>query len=103
MSKDRRTILGFATTGLGIVLVWLGYQTLTGPSPWSVFNSFLSAMFMVLCPPCLLTFSLLDVEPGAFGVYVVWIGVALLNAALYAVIGSVYVGLRKKREGETAA
>src|SRR5437667_3301117 len=28
--------------------------------------------------------------------------VALLNAALYAVIGSAYVGMRKKREGEAA-
>jgi len=103
MSKDRRTVLWFGTAGLGIVFVWLGYQTLTHPSPWSVLNNFLSVMFLILCPPCLLTFPLLDVELGAFGVYVVWIGVALLNAALYVVIGSVYVGLRKKGEGEAAA
>ncbi len=100
MSRDRHTIFRFAAGGLGILLAWLGYQTLTHPSPWSVLNHFLSVMFMVLCPPCLLTFSLLDVELGTFGVYLVWVGVAFLNAALYAVIGLAYVRMRQKRSGE---
>jgi hypothetical protein len=53
---------------------------------------------MILCPPVLLTFPLLDVEIGTGGFYVLWMVVALLNAGLYAVIGGAYVGLRKKTD-----
>jgi hypothetical protein len=54
---------------------------------------------MILCPPVLLTFPLFDVEIGTGGTYVLWMLAALLNAALYAMIGTAYVRLRKKREG----
>jgi len=50
---------------------------------------------MILCPPVVLTFPLLDVEIGTGGFYVLWMAVAFLNAGLYAVIGSTYVGMRK--------
>jgi hypothetical protein len=67
------------------------------PSPWSALNNILSAIFMILCPAVLLTFPLLDVEIGNGGFSVLWMVVTLLNAAVYAVIGSVYAGMRKKR------
>jgi hypothetical protein len=67
-------------------------------SPWSPLNNILSVVFMVLCPPVLLTFPLLDVEIGTGGFYVLWMVVALLNAGLYATIGGAYVGLRKKAD-----
>ena len=102
MSKDRRMVLRFAAVGLGIEVVWVVYQKLTDPSPWSLLNNLLSAIFVILCPPVLLTIPLIDVEIGTGGVYVVWMVVVLLNAALYAVTGSAYVGMRKKREGEAA-
>ncbi len=89
-------VLRFAAVGLGIAVVWVVYQMLTDPSPWSFLNNLLSAIFMILCPPVLLTFPLIDVEIGTGGFYVVWMVVALLNAALYAVIGSAYVRMRKK-------
>ena len=100
MSKDRRTIFRFAAVGLGINVVWIVYQMLANPSPWSSLNNLLSVIFMILCPPVLLTFPLIDVEIGTGGSYVVWMVVALLNAALYGVIGSAYVRMRKKSEGE---
>jgi hypothetical protein len=103
MSKDRRTILRFAAVGLGIAVVWIVYQMLANPSPWSPLNNFLSVIFMILCPPVLLTFPLVDVEVGDGGSYVIWTVVALLNAALYATIGSAYVGLRKGSEGPTTS
>ena len=99
MSKDWRTILGFAAVGLGVPAVWVVYQMLANPSPWSRLNDTLSVIFMILCPPVLLTFPLFDVEIGDAGSYAILTVVAILNAALYAVIGRGYVGLRKKREG----
>ncbi len=99
MSKDRSTILRFAAVGFGIVVVWVVYHILTDPSPWSQLNNLLSVIFMILCPPILLTFPLFDVEIGTVGFSVLCTLVALLNAALYAVIGAAYVRLRKKREG----
>lgn len=98
VSKDRSTILRFAVVGFGIAVVFVGFQMLN-PSPWSPLNSILSAIFMILCPPVLLTFPLLDVEIGTGGFYFLWMIVALLNAALYAVIASAYVSMRRKREG----
>ncbi len=99
MSKDRRTIFRFAAVGLGINVVWIVYQMLANPSPWSSLNNLLSVIFMILCPPVLLTFPLIDVEIGDGGSYAIWTVVALLNAALYAAIGSAYVGLRKEPAG----
>jgi hypothetical protein len=95
MSKDWRIILRFAAVGFGIFVVWVVYQMLTDPSPWSQLNNILSIIFMILCPPVLLTFPLIDVEIGDGGSYAIWTVVALLNAGLYAVIGAAYVGLRK--------
>ena len=100
MSKDRRMVLRFAAVSFGIEVVWVVYQMATDPSPWSSLNDLLSVIFMILCPPVLLTFPLIDVEIGTGGSYVVWMVVALLNAALYGVIGSAYVRMRKKSEGE---
>jgi hypothetical protein len=104
VSKDRNTILRFAVVGFGIAVVFVSFRMLIGPiSPWSALSNILSAVFIILCPPILLTFPLLDVEIGTAGFYVVWIVVALLNAAVYAVIGAKYVGLRKKRESSVAS
>jgi hypothetical protein len=100
MSEDRRTIFRFAAVGLGIAVLWVVYQMLMDPSPWSSLNSLLSVTFMILCPPVLLAFPLVDAEIGGGASYVIWMVVSLLNGALYAAIGSRYVGMRKKREGE---
>jgi hypothetical protein len=99
MSKDRRAIFRFAAVGLGIAVVWIVYQMLANPSPWSPLNNLLSVIFVILCPPVLLTFPLIDVEIGDGGSYAIWTVLALLNAALYAAIGSAFVRLRKEPEG----
>ena len=103
MSKDRQTIFRFAVVGFGVAVVWLVCHMLANPSQWSALNNALSVMFIISCPPVLLTFPLIDAEIGTVGTYLVWTVVALLNAALYAAIGSAYVGLRKKREGGAAS
>jgi hypothetical protein len=95
VSKDRSTILRFAVVGFGIAVVFVGFQMLLEPSPWSRLNSVLSAIFIILCLPAVLAVLFLDAEMnGEF--CVLWMLVALLNGALYAVIGAAYVGLRKK-------
>ena len=100
MSKDRSTIFRFAAVGLGINVVWIVYQMLANPSPWSRLNDFISVTFMILCPPVLLTFPLMDVEIGDGSSYAIWTVVAILNAALYSGLGSACVRMRKKRERE---
>ena len=51
MSRDRRTVFRFAAVGLGIFVVWIVYNTLTDPLPWSRLNNILSVIFIILCPP----------------------------------------------------
>ncbi len=100
MNKDRRTVFRFAAVGLGIPAVWVFYQMLANPSPWSPLNSLLSVIFVILCPPCILTFPLIDAEIGDRGSYVIWMVVAILNAALYWGLGSAYLRMRKRRGSE---
>jgi hypothetical protein len=96
VSKDRSTTLRFAAVGFGIAFPLVGLQMLGEPSPWPPLNNILSAIFIILCLPVLLTFPLLDVETtGVF--YVLWMVLALLNAGLYAVIGVAYLGRREKQ------
>ena len=104
MGKDRSTILRFAVVGFVIAVVFVGFRMLIGPlSPWSPLSNILSVIFIILCPPVLLTFPLIDVEIGTGGFYVLWMVVAFLNAAVYAVIGTAYVRLRKKSEGSATS
>jgi hypothetical protein len=102
MNEDRRTVFRFAAVGLGIPAVWVVYQMLVNPSPWSTLNSLLSVIVVILCPPWLLTVPLMDVEIGDGSSYAIWTVVAILNAALYSGLGSAYVRRWKKREGEAA-
>ena len=99
MSGDRSTVLRFAAAGFGIFVVWVVFQMLADPSPWSSLNSFLSVLFMILCPPVVLTFPLMDVGVSDVGSYAIWTVVATLNAVLYSGLGWAYVRMRKKREG----
>jgi hypothetical protein len=101
MSKDRQTIFLFASAGFGVPVVWLGYQMLMDPSPWSAFNDFLPVMVLILCPPSVLTIPLMDVEIGAKYTSLVWAVVVALNAAGWARIGSAVVGARERRMGSS--
>ncbi len=103
MSEGRRVAFRFAAAGLGIPVVWVFYQLLTHPSPWSLVNNLLSVIFIIFCPPVLLAIPLIDVEIGTGEFYVLWTLVGLLNGALYAVTGAAYVRSRKKREGSATS
>ena len=100
MNKNRRTAFRFAGVGLGIPTVWVVYQMLANPSPWSALSSFLSVIFVILCPSRLLTFPLIDVEIADRGTYVIWMVVAILNAGLYWGLSSAYLRMRRRRGSE---
>jgi hypothetical protein len=103
MSKDWRTIVRFAFMGAAITAVCVAYQVLTDSSPPSPRDMPLLLIFMILCPGSFLTIPLIDIETGTGGFYVLWTFVALIDAALYALVGAAYVGLRKKPEGDTTS
>jgi hypothetical protein len=104
MSSDRHMTFRFTAAGFGIAVIFVILQVLADSfPPPAALSNLLFAIFMIFCPPSLLTIPLIDVETGTDGFYVVWVVVALLNATLYAGIGSAYVGMRKKREGEATS
>ena len=97
MSRDWRTNLRFLAAGFGITAVFLAYQVLTDSSPPLPPNILLYLIFMILCPPSFLTIPLIDVEIGSEDFSPLCAIVAVLNSALYAVIGAAYVRARKKQ------
>jgi hypothetical protein len=104
MSKDWRIILRFAVVGLVISAAFAAYQ---GVIDSKASTLSVSAGFIVLCPVSLLFTPLFvwffeAAEAGTPGFYLIWTLIGLANAALYAVIGAAYVGVRKKPEGDAA-
>ena len=105
MSKDWRTILRFAALGLAFAVVAAGYEALS-----SSFHSDVKvdAVSLVVCPAELLLLPLFAwffeaAEAGTSGFYFLWSLTAFANAAIYAIIGAAYAGLRKKPNGSPAS
>ena len=85
MTAISRVNFRWAMFGIAVTAFFLSYQMLTEtPSAVSRSSEFM-IVFVVLCPPSLLSVAL-DPEVGSNGFYVLWTVVALLNAALYATI-----------------
>jgi hypothetical protein len=104
MSKDRHTIFRFAATGFGIAVIFVILQVVADYlPPGAALSNLLFAICVILCPPSLLMIPLIDVETGTGGFYIIWVVLALLNAGLYAGVGTAYVGMRQKRSGEATS
>jgi hypothetical protein len=91
-------IIIFGAFGLLVALAIAAYLAMTEsyPHPPHVLSTPLLALFLVLCPPSLLSVLFIDAEIGTSGFYFVWFFVALLNASLYAWVGAtVYRHLRR--------
>jgi hypothetical protein len=84
VDKDFKLISGFAVSGL--VVAALAFLCLN-------LDEFDAA---ILCPPLLLSFLFSDVMKDKGGLYVILSLIALLNSGLYAVVGAMIVGLRKR-------
>jgi hypothetical protein len=71
-------MFGFAITG-----IFVSYQLLTDSQSPLQRDSALMIVFVVLCPPSLLSIAF-DPEVGTNNYYFLWTVIALLNAGLYA-------------------
>jgi hypothetical protein len=74
----RSAVLGFAVTA-----AFVSYQLITDTQSPVSRNPALMLMFVVLCPPSLLSLPF-DVEVGTNSFYYLWACIGLLNATLYA-------------------
>jgi hypothetical protein len=95
--KRRRLTIVLAAVGFAITAVIWAYSELTASST-PPFNLLLSGVFIIACPPSLLTVPLIDVEPGSIDFAITWLIIGLLNSGLYAVIGIMIGKFRWKPE-----
>jgi hypothetical protein len=74
-----------AMFGFAITATFVSYQRLTDSQSPIPRDSALMAIFVVLCPPSLLSVAF-DAEVGTNYYYFLWTVIALLNAGLYATV-----------------
>jgi len=83
MSDSGRRPFSAAMFGFAITAVFVSYQLLTDPQSPLHRDSAFMILFLVLCPPSLLSIAF-DPEVGTNAFYLLWTLVALMNAGLYA-------------------
>src|SRR6266852_1936202 len=95
MSKDWRVILRFAALGLAIAAGVYAYCAFFTARTTDL-DILVGEVSLILCPPSLLClwYCRRDIVTGPAAA--IWSVVGIMNAALYALIGAAYVGLRKK-------
>jgi hypothetical protein len=93
IEKGRRLTVSLALAGFLVAVVVWAYSELTDAGH---VNMPVWTVFVILCPPSLLTVPLIDVEPGSIDFAFVWFVVALLNAGLYVLVGKVIAHPWKK-------
>ena len=71
--------------GFAITAAFISYQMLTDAQSPVLRDSAFMILFVVLCPPSLLSVAF-DPDVGSNGFYLLWTLVALMNAGLYATI-----------------
>ena len=97
----RKFPIGFAGLGfLVAVLIWT-YSEVSARSPHPA-NVQLWTLFVVLCPPSLLSIPFIDTEPGTFDFAIMWFVIGVVNAVLYGTIAwllcRVALAVRKNRD-----
>jgi hypothetical protein len=95
--KPWKTIVGFALLGLALAGASYAYAAFYNyDKPTNGTDFALMTISMILCPPQLLFALCIDCEVIGWGGFALYLIVGALNAALYAAIGGVVVGLRKQ-------
>ena len=89
----RSAVLGFAVTA-----AFVSYQLVTDPQSSVNRNSELMLLFVILCPPSLLSIPIIDAEVGTSGFYFLWIIIGVLNGALYASVRALIARRFKKAD-----
>ena len=79
-------IVVLAAVGLLVAVFGGVYAQLTDTSR-PHFDAVMWIALMILCPPSLIFVPLIDVEPGTINFAVTWLVIAVVNSALYALIG----------------
>ena len=99
MHKERRTIFGFALIGFAITAGFCALFTYHDyTKPFGPMDGVLTVANVILCPPTLIFAACIDCEYGtSAGLVTNLITVGLLNAGLYAAIGTAVAVRRKKR------
>jgi hypothetical protein len=90
--KRQQLTMGLTVLGLAIAAAFFGYFE-TDPGPGSPTASWAAGLAFILCPGSLLFVTWIDIEPQTTAFAVMWLVIALMNCALYRVIG-VLVGKR---------
>jgi len=90
-----RRLFSAARFGFAVAAVFVCYQLLTDSQSPISRNSILMLVFVVVCPPSLLSIAF-DPEVGTNNFYFLWTVIAILNAGLYATIRAL-VGRRLQR------
>jgi hypothetical protein len=99
MRKPWKTIVGFALLGLAIAAVAYAYAAFHDyTKPMNVLDFALTSVSVILCPPQLLFAPCIDCEVIGWDGFSMYSIIGVLNAALYAAIGSAVVGLRKRSD-----
>ena len=90
-----RRLFSAARFGFAVTAIFVCYQLLTDSQSPVSRKPLLMIVFVVLCPPSLLSVAF-DPELGTKGFYAVWTVVGLMNAGLYATI-RMFVSRRLQR------
>lgn len=81
MPRMAKIVLTFGAIGLAIGLGIAAYLQFT--SPHAALSDRVFLAFAILCPPSLLSITIIDAEPGTGAFYAVWLVIAVLNSAFY--------------------
>jgi hypothetical protein len=87
MTRDWRIILRFTVVGLSV-------STIAGLSMGMHGPAVLTGVSVPFCPPMLFFLPIVWSSPSTM--WLMFLFAAIANAALYAVVGAAYVGLRRK-------
>ena len=83
MKAKRRIVLGFALAGFGVAWLLFAHIEATNyvpmPHAWAA---------VVLCPASLILVVLFDLNPHSAEMTAAWVLIAVLNAGIYAIVGS---------------
>lgn len=91
LNKRQRLTIGLGSLGLALAVLLWAYSEIFKSA-----GSLDGLLFLILCPPSLLSIPLIDVEVGTSDYRIMWTVFALINSALYAGIGSAIGRLRWK-------
>jgi len=91
VDRDWRLITSFAVFGLVVAVLIFLYLYRVGE-----FDATLYSAFAILCPPSLLCIPFSEAMKDKRIFYATWSLIWITNSGLYAVIGALVIGLRKK-------